>query len=103
MLLVNVSSTSNTATATTVSCPAITTNVIYDDLIGSDWSDVSTGSVRNFNNTSPVKAGTKSIRVDYSGNGTLALIKVPQSQALQQLIEGFWGYNTNKNGIKIYS
>jgi hypothetical protein len=71
----NVSAASDTATATTVSCPVIVTNQIYDDMIGSDWSDVSTGSVRNFNNTSPVKVGTKSIRVDYSGNGTLAFNK----------------------------
>jgi len=99
----NVSAASNTATATTVSCPLIVTNQIYDDLIGFDWSDISTGSVRNFNNTSPVKVGTKSIRVDYSGNGTLAFNKGTAVTTTSTTQLRFWVYNTNKNGIKIYT
>jgi hypothetical protein len=99
----NVSAASNAATATTVSCPVIVTNQIYDDLIGFDWSDISTGSVRNFNNTSPVKVGTKSIRVDYSGNGTLAFNKGTAVTTTSTTQLRFWVYNTNKNGIKIYT
>jgi hypothetical protein len=83
--------------------PLLLTNVIYDDIIGSDWSDVSTGSVRNFNNTSPVKVGTKSIRVDYSGNGTLAFNKGSAVTTTSTTQLRFWVYNTNKNGIKIYT
>ena len=99
----NVSAASNAATATTVSCPVIVTNQIYDDLIGFDWSDISTVSVRNFNNTSPVKVGTKSIRVDYNGNGTLAFNKGTPVTTTSTTQLRFWVYNTNKNGIKIYT
>ncbi len=99
----NVSASSNTASATTAGCPVIVTNQIYDDVIGADWSDISTGSVRNFNNTSPVHAGAKSVRVDYSSNGTLAFNKGTAVTTTSTTQLRFWVYNTNKNGIKIYT
>jgi hypothetical protein len=71
--------------------------------LASDWSDISTGSVRNFNNTSPVKVGTKSIRVDYSGNGHSAFNKGSAVTTTSTTQLRFWVYNTNKNGIKIYT
>src|SRR6185436_14688890 len=58
---------------------------------------------RNFNNTSPVKVGTKSIRVDYSGNGTLAFNKGTAVTTTSTTQLRLWVYNTNKNGIKIYT
>ena len=99
----NVSAVSNTATATTVICPVIVTNQIYDDVIGVDWSNISTGSAINFSNTSPVQAGSRSIRVDYNGNGTLAFNKGTAVTTTPTTQLRFWVYNTNKNGIKIYT
>lgn len=99
----NVSGASNTANATTLSCPVITGNQIYDDAIGTDWTNVSTGSTVNFNNNTPVIVGLRSIRVDYGNNGTLAFnrgIAVTTTSTTQLR---FWVYNTNKNGIKIYT
>ena len=99
----NVSGVSNTANATTLGCPVVTGNQIYDDAIGADWSNVSTSSTVNFNNTTPVRVGIRSIRVDYGNNGTLAFNKgsAVTTTATTQLL--FWVYNTNKNGIKIYT
>ena len=99
----NVSGVSNTANATTLGCPVVTGNQIYDDAIGADWSNVSTSSTVNFNNTTPVRVGIRSIRVDYGNNGTLAFNKgsAVTTTVTTQLL--FWVYNTNKNGIKIYT
>jgi len=100
----NISATSNTANATTLACPPTPTGtIIYDDAIGSSWSDISTTSTRNFNNTTPIKIGTKSIKVDYGNNGILAFNKVAAVTTTSTTQLKFWIYNTNKNGIKIYT
>jgi hypothetical protein len=99
----NVSLPSNTVSPTTSSCPVVTTNVIYDDIIGVGWTDISTGSTRNISNTSPVKAGTKSIRVNYSANGTLAFTKSTAVNTTATTKLDFWVYNTSNNSIKIYT
>jgi len=98
----NVSASSNTASATTGNCVIVSTNIIYDDVIGSDWQDVSVSSARNFNNTTTVKAGTRSIRVDYGANGTLAFMKGTSVSTTTNTQLRFWVYNTDRNSIKIY-
>jgi chitodextrinase len=99
----NVSAPSNTASISTKACNVLVTNIIYDDVTGSDWSDASLSSVRNFSNTSIVKVGSKSIKVDYSGNGTLAFTKGTALTTAANTELRFWVYNTSKNGIKIYT
>jgi endo-1,4-beta-D-glucanase Y len=52
------------------------TITVYGDALASDWSDWSWSSTRNFNNTSPVKVGSKSISVNFtSAYGGLSLRK----------------------------
>jgi len=99
----NISAVSNTANATTATCPVIVTNQIYDDAIGADWSNASTGSTVSFNNTTPIKVGAKSIRVDYGSNGTLAFSKGTAITTTSTTQLRFWAYNTNKNDIKVYT
>jgi hypothetical protein len=99
----NLSSSSNVATATTKACPVIGNKIIYDDVLSVDWNDASNGSVRNFNNLSPVKLGAKSIRVDYNGNGTLSFIKATAVNTTATTQLRFWIYNSSKNGIRVYT
>ncbi|WP_066406688.1 glycoside hydrolase family 9 protein [Flavisolibacter tropicus] len=99
----NLSAFSNIATATTQACIVVASPIIYDDAIGVDWSDVSTGSTRNFNATNIIKVGSKSIKVDYAASGLLAFQKgtAVTSSSTTQL--KFWIYNASKNGIRIYT
>ena len=99
----NVSAVSNAANATTLSCPVITGNQVYDDAIGADWNNTSVASTVNFTNTTPVKVGIRSIRVDYDNNGTLAFNKGTAVITTSTAQVRFWVYNTNKNGIKIFT
>ncbi|HEV7332317.1 MAG TPA: glycoside hydrolase family 9 protein [Flavisolibacter sp.] len=99
----NVSEASNTASATTKNCVVLSANIIYDDAIGSDWTDASASSVRNFTNTGTVKVGVRSIRVDFSGNGTLAFAKGTAVNTSANTTLRFWTYNASKNGIKIFT
>jgi endoglucanase len=99
----NVSSPSDAANATTSTCIILTTKVIYDDVTGVDWSDVSTGSTRNFTNSNPVKAGIRSIRVDYLGSGTLSFLKGTAVNTAPTTQLRFWVYNTENNSIRIFT
>lgn len=99
----NASATSNTATATTLACPVITGNIIYDDALAADWQDASSGAVRNFSNTTPVREGSRSIRVDYSANGTLVFRKGTAVTTTANTQLRFWVYNSGKSGIRIYT
>ena len=71
----NTSPVSNVVTPTTLACTA-TTVVIYDETLNTDWNDWSWATTRNFNNTSPVRVGSKSARVDYTPWGALSLRKI---------------------------
>ncbi|RPD47267.1 glycoside hydrolase family 9 protein [Paracnuella aquatica] len=93
----NRSPSSDSATAHTSDCPTIVTSFIYQDILDADWMDVSTASVRNYANTTFFTEGAKSIRVDFSGNGTLAFEhdSAVTTTAATQL--KFWVYNNSKN------
>jgi hypothetical protein len=99
----NISAAGNIATATTSACVVLGTNIIYDEVIGTDWQDWSASSTRNFNNNNPVKAGTKSIRVDYAVNGTLAFRKGTAVHTSAATELRFWVYNTGNNNINIFT
>jgi hypothetical protein len=99
----NISSASNIASATTAACVVLVSNVIYDDVTGNDWQDASSGATRNYNNSSPVKVGSRSIRVDVAGNGSLAFQKGTAVNTTSTTQLQFWVYNTSRNGIKVYT
>jgi hypothetical protein len=99
----NVSEASNTASVTTKNCVVLSTNIIYDDAMGSDWTDASASSVRSFTNTGIVKVGIRSIRVDFSSNGTLAFAKGTAVYTSATTTLRFWTYNASKNGIKVFT
>jgi endoglucanase len=99
----NVSAASNTAIANTQACVTIGNAIVYDDVIGADWSDVSTAATRNFNATNIVKVGSKSIKVDYAANGLLAFQKGTAVTTSSNTQLKFWIYNASKNGIRIYT
>ncbi|GEO06007.1 hypothetical protein AAE02nite_36710 [Adhaeribacter aerolatus] len=97
----NYSSVSNTAS--TKSCMVLVANMIYADMIGADWQDVSQACIPNYSNTNPVKTGSSSIKVNYSGNGKLIIGKRNEVITTANTQLQFWTYNTDKNGIKIYT
>jgi hypothetical protein len=56
--------------------PSPTSLTIYNDVLTSDWADWSWSVTRNFNNTSPVKVGAKSLSATYTaGWGGVSLRK----------------------------
>jgi endo-1,4-beta-D-glucanase Y len=78
---------------------AILTNVapvnIYTDALAADWQDWSWSSTRNFNNTSPVKNGSKSISVNYTSNyGGLSLRKGTSLATSGYNSIKFWAYSS---------
>jgi hypothetical protein len=99
----NTSGASNTAIATTRNCLVTVATIIYDDAVGFDWQDVSVLANRNFNYTSIVKEGGKSIKVDYSSNGQLSFSNSLQLTATSLTQFRFWVYNNGNNSIKIYT
>ena len=99
----NSSEASSIANAVTKDCTTLTGNTIYDDALQVQWQDISVSSTRNFSNTSPVKAGSKSIKVDYAANGTLSFSKDAAAATTSTTELRFWVYNNSRNGIKVYT
>jgi len=52
-------------------------SVIFDDALRAPWSDVSSAATRHFDESTRVKTGTRSIRVDYLPWGELSLLSGP--------------------------
>ncbi len=97
----NLSPASNAAAVATNACPVLGTKLLYGDALAADWQDVSTGSTRNLANTSPVKTGGRSIRVNYQGNGTLSLGSTTGVVTSAGTQLRCWVYNTDKYGLNI--
>ena len=98
----NVSTASNTANATTSACPT-NTAVVYNETLGTDWQNWSWSLAVDFNNTNPVKVGSKSAKVDYSGWGGFSLRKgtaVPTSSAT---VLRFWVRSSATTPIQVYT
>lgn len=98
----NVSGASNTANATTSACVVSIVHFIYDEALRSGWTNISTGSTVTLSNTTPVKNGTKSIKVVYGNAGALAFqysSSIPVTSASELR---FWVYNSSSYGLKIY-
>ncbi|MES2774577.1 MAG: glycoside hydrolase family 9 protein [Bacteroidota bacterium] len=99
----NKSAASNIANATTLACTVSTTDiVIYDEALATGWEDWSWGSTRNFNNTTPVKTGAKSLLVNYAGNGGLSLRKLNAALPTAATTLRFWVQTTAKASFKVF-
>jgi endoglucanase len=97
----NVSNTSNTAPATTSACPS--GDVIYDDILNTEWQNWSWGGTYTFNNTNPVQAGTNSIRADYTSYGGLSLRRNTAIVPTPNLTLKFWVYSAGTNSIMVFT
>lgn len=86
------SSPSAPLTVTTAAC-AGGSDSIYTDALNPDWSDWSWSSTRDFANTSPVRVGALSLRVNYEPWGGLSL------RSAQPVVLG----STSRLAMYIYS
>ena len=97
----NTSAASNTATFTTAACP-VTSTPVYGEALGAGWNDWSWGAVRNFANTTPVKVGTQSLRMDYTGWGGLSLSHTTGVQVSPTSTVRFWAYSPVTAPLRVY-
>jgi chitodextrinase len=97
----NLSAASNTASATTGTCPS--GEVVYDDALNSNWEDWTWSAYRYFNNTTPVQQGTNSIRVDYGGYGGFSVRRGSAITPSANTVLKFWVYSSGANALKIYT
>ncbi len=92
---------SNTASTTTQSGGSITTLMVYDEALAADWADWSWSATNDFNNTSPVQSGTRSISTTYTaGWGGLSLRKGADVNTSAYPVLKFWvhgGSGANKS------
>jgi hypothetical protein len=79
----------------TTGATAQTIYTAYDEALATDWSDWSWSTVNNFVNTSPVKTGTKSLKVDYAVNGGLSLRKGTNFSTTGYTAIKFWANSLN--------
>jgi len=99
----NQSASSNVVLPTTSGCGA-STIVVYDETLNTDWNDWSWATTRNFNNTSPVKVGTKSAKVDYTAWGALSLRKVSTTvNTNTSTAVRFWLRTPTATTVKLYT
>jgi chitodextrinase len=99
----NQSGSSNVVSATTSACGA-STIVVYNETLNTDWNDWSWATTRNFSNTTPVKVGTKSAKIDYTAWGGLSLRKVSTTiNTTASTAVRFWLRTPTATTIKIYT
>lgn len=97
----NTSAASNTLTFTTAACPTAST-LAYGDALGAGWSDWSWASVRDYANATPVKVGTRSLKVAYSGWGGLSLSHTTGVSLSATSTLRFWAYSAVTTPLQIY-
>ena len=94
---------SNTANATTAAPSTVTTQV-YTDALQTDWTDWSWSVTNNFANTSPVKVGSRSLRVNYNSTwGGLSLRKGTAHQSNNLTEIRFWVYASSALTLNFYT
>ena len=96
----NVSGASNVANVTTAVCPT-NSLVVYNDALGTDWQNWSWSSSVNLDNTSPVKVGSKSAKVDYYGWGGLSLRKGTAVPTGSSTVLRFWVRSSVSTSIRV--
>lgn len=97
----NASAASNTLTFTTAACPKADASV-YSDALGTGWNDWSWASVRNYANTTPIKVGTRSLRVDYTGWGGVSLSHTTGVPVSPTSTVRFWTYSPVTAPLRVY-
>ncbi|GAB3700566.1 hypothetical protein GCM10027592_27640 [Spirosoma flavus] len=97
----NTSSASNAVSFTTGACPA--GELVYGDALNTNWEDWTWSAYRNFANTSPVKEGSKSIRVDYGGYGGFSVRRNSPITPSAGMVIKFWVYSSVANNLKVYT
>ena len=97
----NTSAASNTLSFTTAACPTANT-LAYGDTLGAGWSDWSWGAVRDYANATPVKVGTRSLKVAYSGWGGLSLSHTTGVPLSATSTLRFWAYSAVTTPLQIF-
>ncbi len=97
----NTSAASNTLAFTTAACPTAST-LAYGDALGAGWGDWSWGAVRDYANATPVKVGTRSLKVAYSGWGGLSLSHTTGVPLSATSTLRFWAYSAVTTPLQIY-
>lgn len=97
----NTSAASNTLSFTTAACPTADTPV-YGEALGAGWNDWSWGTVRNVANTTPVKVGTRSLKVDYTGWGGVSLSHTTGVPVSLTSTVRFWAYSPVTAPLRVY-
>jgi chitodextrinase len=105
----NVSVASSVASLKTTACTGggSTPLVIYDESLNTNWAEAGWSwslASRNFSNTSPVKSGTKSIKVGYNAWGGLTFRKNTTAHATTPTtVIKFWAYASSATTLSIYT
>ena len=105
----NKSSLSAAASATTLACPpnqATGSEMIYDESLNANWQEWGWAITPNYANANPVKAGQKSLAIQYtSGWGGWSIIRNDYFMTTPQTTVRFWLYaTTNKTlGVCTYA
>jgi hypothetical protein len=97
----NTSAASNTVTFTTAACATANTTV-YGDALDTGWSDWSWNAARDYANTTPVKVGTRSLKVTYSSWGGLSLNHTTGVPLSATSTLRFWAYSPVATTLRIY-
>lgn len=96
----NKSPVSSGLTLTTLACPP-PVRVLFGDALASGWADWGWAAIRNFASTSPVRVGTRAIRVDYGAWGGLSLRHVTGIPATPTSAVKFWAYSPVAAPLKV--
>lgn len=96
----NMSAMSNTLNTSTTACQ---NTVIYNDLLDANYQDWSWGSTRDYNATSPVRVGSKSLKVDYTAWGGLSLRRNTAVGTSTAATIRFWVRSAVATSINVYT
>lgn len=90
---------------TTIACPSPTTGeVIYDEVLNTNWQEWSWGINRNYASTNPIKVGQKSLSVSYNGGwGGWSIIRNANLTPTPQTTIKFWIYATTNKQVGVYT
>jgi len=84
----------------TAACPE-PTQLLYGDVLASEWADWSWACTRNFANTAPVRIGSRSLRVDYTAWGGLSLRHATGIPASTTSAVRFWVFSPVAAPLKV--
>jgi endoglucanase len=97
----NYSVPSNAFAIVASACPTVAT-LAYTDALELNWADWSYTATRNFLNTTPIKVGAKSVRVDYGAFGGLSLRHTTGIAMGPTSKVRFWAYSAVAATVSVY-